>query len=324
MQAPDRSSPRAVAASLYGVRDDALDSLGAFESDVFAFDGTAGACVLKVIDPAHRSVDQLRAEVDWLLALWEAGLPVARPVASVRGAWVERLDEAGHAAVAFLRAPGRTTRPADWTEARIEAWGALLGRLQAHARGWTPPGPRRRRLTEQSYLTRAPAYEGRDRAFVEAALRLARRARPLLGEGACSGLVHADLHHGNLLLHEERWTAIDFDDAAYGSFAFDLAMPLYYAVRAQPDRDPDEAAEAFLGPFLRGFRSFAPDPEGGAEAIATCLQVRTAELVLALWLKLPRDAWTDALRRTAQDLRDRTVEDRPLLSMPTLRRLFPG
>lgn len=327
--ARDDTNRVATEASLrFGVSTDGLRPLGAFESEVFAFEGPEGACILKVIDPGHRSAEQIRAEVDWLRALLAAGIPVAEPVPSLRGAWVETVDEPERHLVAFRRAPGRASGPAEWSDARLESWGRLLGRLQAHSRAWTPPGPRRHALARQTYLSRLGEYAGRDPEFARAAAAVARRGAPLLGSDAGTGrgvgLIHADLHHGNLLLHEEGWTAIDFDDAAYGAYAFDLAMPLYYAVRAQRERDPEAAAAEFLPPFLRGFRRHAPDPEGGAEAVSVSLEVRTAELVLALWAKLPSERWSDSIRELVRDLRDRTVARRPLLPLALLRRHLGG
>lgn len=314
----------------------ALEKLGAFESDVYAFAGPHGPSILKVIDPRHRTVDEVKAEVDWLLALREAGVSVAEPLAAVSGALVESLpaeESEGRVLVAFRRAPGRITGPADWSESRVEGWGEMLGRLQRHSRSWDPPGPKRKDLSKNSYLEGFAAVVPEDPEFIAAAEELVRHTGPLIGhstdaagsqhEGAAdSGLIHADLHHGNLLLDGESWTAIDFDDASYGPYGFDLAMPLYYAVRSRTDPPPDEAAEGFLGPFLRGFRRHAPDPDTDAEEISLFLRHRELELVMALRTKLPDDEWTDRLRQTEQRLRRNVSEGREVVGLKTLRRWF--
>ncbi|NLG08810.1 MAG: phosphotransferase [Deinococcales bacterium] len=307
------------AARLFGADPEALTGLGAFESDVYRFDGPHGPAVLKVMPQGHRSASQVRGEVDWLLALVEAGVPVARPVPSQAGRWVEELDD-GTVLVAFAAAPGSLTRPTDWSAARVTAWGELLGRLQAHGRAWRPAEVRRRPLLEHTYLTRAAELVPDDPGFVAAVAELMPAAEALLGDGPDAGLVHADLHHGNLLLHEERWTAIDFDDCGYGAFAFDLAMPIYYAVRAQRDLPAEQAAERFVPPFLQGFRRHAPDPAGGAEAVARALMVRQAELVVALRAKLPPGGWDDRLRDLERELRENTRLARPVVEEGVLRR----
>lgn len=308
------------AAALYGTTAPALSKLGAFESDVYSYEGPHGPSILKVISPAHRTPSQVQGEVDWLLALHEAGVPVALPLPSERGVWVERLDEPERVLVAFQRAPGNTTRPAELSEPLVEAWGELLGRLQAHGRSWSPPGPERQRLLEHTYLARFEEAAPDDQDFVEAVRQLLPAAEQLLGVGPDTGLVHADLHHGNLLLHEQRWTAIDFDDCGYGSFAFDLAMPFYYAVRSDPETTPAEAAERFVPPFLRGFRRRAPDPLGGAEAVGLSLMIREAELVLALRLNLPADERSDRFEELERKLRANVKAGKPVLEPKLLER----
>src|SRR5262249_5860589 len=44
---------------------------------------------------------------------------------------------------------------------------------------------------------------------------------------ATYGVIHADLHTGNVLLDGERLTAIDFDDAGFGWHAYDIAVALF-------------------------------------------------------------------------------------------------
>jgi len=318
------SPPLAVAADLYGATTADFKALGAFESDVYEFVGPHGPSILKVIAPEHRTVDEVQAEVDWLLALREGGLRVAEPIASRNGKWVET-SSAGpdhKVLVAFRRAAGRVTAPPDWTDARITAWGEMLGHLQDHSRGWNPPGPRRKHLAEKINLTGFSEVVPDDPAFVAAAEVLAGEAGPLLRNGADSGLIHADLHHWNLLLAGEEWTAIDFDDSAYGPYAFDLAMPLFYAVRSPREGTPDTIAEWFLGPFLSGFTRRTSLPVTTAEELSLYLRFRELDLVMALRLKLPDEKWTKSLRETEVKLRRNVAEGREVVSSALLRRWF--
>ncbi len=319
----------AEAARLYGVAADDLRPLGAFESDVYAFESRGAPRILKVIAPTHRTPDLVQAEVDWLLALLEAGVSVAEPVRAATGAWVERLPGSGHVTVAFARAPGSTVPSSRWTDELIERWGGLLGQLQAHSRDWTPPGPRRHALANRSYASRATELEDLDPRFASAAKEVSELAAPLLaprGAGLDAGLVHADLHSGNFLVHEDRLTAIDFDDCAYGSYAFDIAMPLYYAVRllTRDDGGPTaaEAAERFLPPFLRGFLKVAPLPSGGGRAVDLALRLRQVELVVALRLKLPRSKVTPTMKAVEEDLRARVIAGVDLVPPALLERFF--
>src|SRR5690606_8700831 len=310
----------AEAAALYGVTADDLTPLGAFESDVYAFDGPHGPSILKVIAEEHRLLEQVQGEVEWLLALREAEISVSAPLASETGEYVAHLAEARRVLVAFARAPGEGTRPPDWTAARLEAWGALLGQLQSHSRGWTPAGERRKTIAEQSYAAKVKEVMEDDPVFTTAALELIDAAAPFLTHGLDSGLIHADLHQHNLLLHDEKWTAIDFDDCGYGAYAFDLAMPLFYMLKAQRGVSAADAAERLLPPFLRGFRRHAPDPLGGAEAVAACLNLRQAELVVALHANTEDDQWTDYLREVERMLHGNVITGTEVLPVTELQR----
>ncbi len=330
----------AAAASLYGVGADDLKQLGAFESDVYAFQGSHGPSILKVMPPGHRSVDQVLGEIDWLLALLEAGVPVSRPLKSRNDNWVESLPATGHVLAAYARAPGDIPKRSDWTVDVLERWGELLGNLQSHARDWTPPVTRRGTLAQHTYARQLDEMAETFPEFHAAAAKLVVAAAPLLGvaesragphdadalslAGRDLGLIHADLHHGNLLLHEGLLTAIDFDDCAYGSFAFDLAMPIYYAVRTQRDTPAEAVLEGFLPSFMRGFRRAARDPAGGAEAIDIALRFRQVELVMALRAKIPADSWMPELVSIEKDLRERVVNDVDFVSPSALERLLGG
>src|SRR5690606_28834407 len=116
---------------------------------------------------------------------------VAEPLRAESGAWVEQVEDPPRVLVAFRRAPGKLTKASDWTETRIEAWGRLLGRLQAHSRAYAPPGGRRGALLEHSYLFRAAEAVPDDPEFVVAVQALAQSGAALLGHGPGAGLVHA-------------------------------------------------------------------------------------------------------------------------------------
>src|SRR5690606_23040239 len=74
--------------------------------DALPIFGPEGPSVLKVMPPGHRTVDQVRAEVDWLLALIGEHITVSEPIRSRTGEWVEELPSTGHLVIAYRQAPG--------------------------------------------------------------------------------------------------------------------------------------------------------------------------------------------------------------------------
>lgn len=313
-------------AQRYDVQPGSLASIGAFEAEVCSAQGPLGPLILKVIDPSHRTRDQVRAELDWLRALRRAGVRVARPVRSRAGHWIESTGDPPHLAVAFERAPGRHLPAAAWTPVWTERHGELLGRLQAHARSWTPPGPRRPTWLDVDVCDRVhEAFPG-DPEMARATQETYERTLSLLGPaGDDVGTIHADLHPFNMLADDDgTLTAIDFDDTVEGPYLHDLAMVLYYAVALGRDRPADRVVPTFMEPFLRGFTRHAPVPIGSAEAVAALLDLRRVNLAIAVRLTVPEERWSPALRETAVRLHEASVRRTPVVSTTLLRPWFPA
>jgi Ser/Thr protein kinase RdoA (MazF antagonist) len=72
------------------------------------------------------------------------------------------------------------------------------------------------------------------------------------------GLIHADLHGGNILIHGDSVLPIDFSMCGTGSFLFDISIALIAGVPSELRRD-----------FLRAYRRFRALPDGLLPAIDT-------------------------------------------------------
>jgi Ser/Thr protein kinase RdoA (MazF antagonist) len=120
------------------------------------------------------------------------------------------------------------------------------------------------------------------------------------------GLVHADLRPGNLLLHGDDLTIIDFDDCGFSWFVLDLAAALSYVehrpdapARAQawalgyqevrPLTSSDERAACALS-LLRRLQLLgrtATDPRGGPSGVLRAEQAAGTVLVAERYLASP-------------------------------------
>lgn len=70
------------------------------------------------------------------------------------------------------------------------------------------------------------------------------------------GLVHLDLHLGNILLHAETpaLTLLDFDDLALGWFVMDIVSPITDIVVCHVGPNKDEIINTYLAEALAGYR----------------------------------------------------------------------
>lgn len=89
------------------------------------------------------------------------------------------------------------------------------------------------------------------------------------------GMIHADLHHRNLVIDGEALSLIDFDDAGFGWYLNDLAVALMHH-QLRPDFG------RLQGALLAGYRAHRPLSDQDAARLPMFLLVR--RLAVIGWL----------------------------------------
>ncbi|WP_256997550.1 phosphotransferase [Gloeobacter morelensis] len=194
---------------------------------------------LRVCEP-QVSAAQLQTELDWLQALKrDTDLCVPTPVTSVQGNLVTAsIDESAVQwwCVLFDWIDGEpvSRQMSEQAAARV---GELAAELHLHARRWTPNVPSHigLRQFDPTWLAGPASWWASGRALaalgrptwqaLDRAVQLAVEAMQDLGESSeVFGLIHSDLHFGNILVTEGGYAVIDFDGCALGHYLFDLAV----------------------------------------------------------------------------------------------------
>lgn len=287
------------AARAFPVDDPRLSLVTVSENVTFRLtDGRTGEdWVLRLHRPGYNSAAELEAERVWTSALREAGLEAPEPLPArdgraftpqvvagtgeVRLVGVTRWIE-GEVLDDLLKSPDRTGERPGW----FHRFGGLVARTHLQSEAWTPPpGFSRTRLDADGLMGPAPrwgpfwehaALSAEDRDLVLAARRVVHeRLSALPREPAVFGMIHADLHPGNLLVRGDDLAIIDFDDAAFGWRMYDIAVALTHQ-QAAPD------FEAVRDAFLMGYREVRDLPETEAAQLPLFLLVRG--LVQLGWL----------------------------------------
>ena len=278
------------ALAAFPVRNGRLTPVWLSENATFKVeDGEGRAFVLRLHRPGYHTLAELDSERDWTAALHRAGVAVPVGVRAADGRWyvpvaTEEDDGPGE------RLAGLTT----WTEgevlsavldregpasapARFRALGAAAAALHAQAAGWTPPPTFTRHSLDAEGLVgsaplwgpfwTSPALSVGERALLRDTRERLAAALARLGRGPeIFGLIHADLHPGNVLIDAHGdLTVIDFDDAAFGWRAFDIAVAV--------SRHWGEADfPAVHSAFLDGYAAVRPlDPGAAALTPMFCL-----------------------------------------------------
>jgi Ser/Thr protein kinase RdoA (MazF antagonist) len=199
----------------------------------------------------HLGIGALESEMLWLTFLHERGLEVQRPVRLPSGTYIFQDDDRRFSLLTWLE--GEVLEEIDETQARV--LGELMAKLHEAAAGFVPPTGFERPRYDRQHLEltlarlRVIAWLSDDLPLFENAVA---RAKPSFEEDSVGswGLVHADLHPGNLVWRGSEVAAIDFDGCGFGPLGFDIATALGYL-----ETEPRVA-------FLEGYTSVRTLPEG--------------------------------------------------------------
>lgn len=255
--------------------------------------------LLRVHSPLYHDARGVASELEWLLALRrDTELPVAQPIRDRRGKLVPVLDLPGlgrRACTLLSWVEGR--RLARFGVPSYAKLGALTAELHAHAVSWKRPRGFVRPRWDASSFSRyvfQPHDERGWRGLPRATRRLFRSVIERVEgvERALSvthprafGLVHADLHRGNVLATPRGLVPIDFDDSGFGCHLYDLAVTLTQELKS--------ASSPHAAALIAGYRSVRPlDPE-------LVLHLDTFVAARAVMVALFVRAWAKEDRRFA-------------------------
>ncbi|HEX9990195.1 MAG TPA: phosphotransferase [Chloroflexia bacterium] len=279
--------------------------------------------VLRIHRAGTPTVESVGAELAWLAALRrDTDLEVPAPVPTRAGLLLTLAATPGvpqpHICVLFCWLPGRLLRHG-LTPRQMERVGELMARLQNHARQWgPPPGFTRGRVDFPIESARwapdpfAPeiiigihtlvvgTLSSAEAERVTATLERVRAAEEALGKGPDTfGLIHADLHYGNLLFARGTVRAIDFDDCGFGPLLYDPAVMLSEIL----DWPEYPALRAGLLAGYRRIRFLAAEHEAHLDTFIALRRIQDALWVLE-WRKHPgiRGDWAAQARRSLASL----------------------
>lgn len=269
------------------------------------------AVVARISPPGARTYEELKSEIAWIAALKrESDAPVAGVLTSDTGdAVVQVVDPASgtcYNVVVFEHVGGH--EPA---EHELAALMPLLGRISAqlhqHSADWTRPDWFLRGRWDAEAAFGARPRWGRWQTAVSDSDQ-----RQLLDRLECVvndrlrhfgvdrdrfGLIHADLRTANLLVDGETCHLIDFDDAGFGWWLYDLATALTF-YENHPDRDD------LIGAWAQAYREVRDLPDEDEAEIPTFLMLRRL-LTLAF---LGNNPGIDVSRQMLADFPEQTCE----------------
>lgn len=281
------------AAPQFGLNPRRIDILSQSENVVCDVTTSGGDhLIMRLHRPEYNSLAELESEVQWVTALRRAGLPVPSAIPTLDGAHYTAVSVDGqtrHVGLVEwvdgrpLASSAEIDGSREQTYTRI---GQLCARIREHGKSWSPPSDFvRRRWDTDGFLGEDPHWgrfwevdalsHERRTLFAEVRSQLRAELSTLPVDRGHFGLIHADLHRGNLMSNGDQLTMIDFDDAGFGWFVHDIAIALH-PIRDEPWFEDARSA------LLSGYRTVHPLAQEEASWIDTFLVLRS--LTNVSWL----------------------------------------
>jgi Ser/Thr protein kinase RdoA (MazF antagonist) len=237
--------------------------------DTYLVETSDSRFILRVYRSSHRSLPQIRMEVELLVATKQAGVPVSYPIPDLSGAFVQTLIaiEGERHAVLFTYAPGKTVRALNESQLRVLGTQMALfhnvsSTIQLKAERWTFD-------TETTLFIPLRRLKNYFADFQEDYFWLEQAARQVVSKleridksSFSTGYCHFDFLPKNFHFEEDQITFFDFDFMGYGWLINDLtSFWQHLQLDVYAGRMKQEEADSMFFIFLSSYRERRPVSE---------------------------------------------------------------
>jgi amicoumacin kinase len=280
-------------ATRFGISLASLQLLGDHQAYVYGgYAGPLGNVVLRITHSSHRSVEWIEAELEWIKYLTQQGVPAARPVESLGGLWVESIAGGEFLVCCFTKALGGLIGDEQLRPSLFAVLGRTLGRMHSLTKRFVPVVQRPHWFELDAYDVCRYVPTGQ-REFRHRALAIIRTLSDTPRSNNTYGLIHADLHFGNIFVHESTITCFDFDSCQYHWFGYDLAAIIFFSARRLGDAP--KMLPGLINALLSGYSAESNPSDLLLESLELFVAVREIAKYI-LYFKHDR-ANTDSLQR---------------------------
>ncbi len=275
------------AAQRYGIRFADIVKIGGFENFVFGYTKDNQDYILRFVHSDHRTYDLVLAEIEFIDYLARNGASVSTVIHSNGDHIVERIPLPGDAyfsVSAFTKAPGDYVKPDDLTPQFYTMFGREVARLHNLSATFQPTHRRPHWYEENFHDIALRVLDESDREIIEAYDAIERSIRDLPQNEHNYGLIHTDLHFGNMYYDKKKLTFFDFDDSSYKHHLSDIAIILFYHFFREQlsDQEYNDQSRYILKHFLTGYRELRDWDMEFMRHINDFLQLRTVILYIVL------------------------------------------
>jgi len=264
----------------FGIEVVTLEPLNHGENTTFrALDKLGEWHVIRIHRPGYQTFNSIDSELKFLEALnADTNLNVPAPRKTPSGDHIVEVSAKGvdgsRWAVAFNWIDGSFVGKRV-TEGQLQSTGRLTASLHAFTENYTLPNGFERRVWDGEFtLKNAESRLGEfaDPRPFHAACEIVRKQIDGFGRNKEFGLIHADLHFGNVFFTPAGIAAIDFDDLGFAHFAYDYAVTLI-SVRRRPQ------FEMLRDAYAEGYREVRSLPKDWIDRLEVFMAARVIFMV---------------------------------------------
>lgn len=223
---------------------------------VYAFERNQVPYFLRFSFEQDKTIEQLKAELEYMQYLHLNGFPTVTPIQSISGELIETLmtPDGKYFAVVFSAAKGINLNSDTITEKQMEEWGKSLGSLHCLAKKFEPESERRISwLDTVQFMESVFQKHPTELVALEELNRVTTWLQSIPTGNDVYGLIHYDFQLDNIFFEENRdhrFNVIDFDDAMYHWYALDIVTALDDIMEGD-----DPHTKLLIQSFLNGYRS---------------------------------------------------------------------
>jgi len=214
---------------------------------------TGAQYAFRIHRPGYHSFEELVSEHEWTDALIKAGFPLPNAIPTVDGEFYVPVKVNGGTRYAgliewiegeSLQALIQENSTTEFLCSALEKVGQLMAKLHEHSIQWQH-GENfvRHKFDVDGFFGASPFWgrywespyvDGKQQQLLLSSQRNIAQTLTTLGYTSnVFGMIHGDLHHGNLFFSRNKMHIIDFDDAGFGWYLYDIAVALFeYQSRA--------------------------------------------------------------------------------------------
>lgn len=219
---------------------------------VFVFKMSGKKYFLRFTYPYERSIEEIKAELDFMDYLSNNDIRVVKPIKSLSGKYIETVDTSigQFNAVVFEELKGKRFEVKDLDGSKFYSWGESLGKLHNASKGYDT----KHRKSWRDHMEMVARVLPKEEKLAQKELATITDWVDKLPVNEDNfGLIHFDFELDNLFWNGNEISIIDFDDCAYYWFVADIA----FALRDLFDKGVDLNNENFVL-FMKGYRAEMP------------------------------------------------------------------